>query len=142
MRIDDNSFNHTKSVMEYNVSSFAGNAGKRGELLHGRGDLAAEIFDELPPHTLEALGFIAEEAGGMNDLFQLLAVGLGVVGGGGKLLVETGGDLVDLLVSGLSREDGGDQELEGRIPVESSGGVGIAFAQTGHDLLGASAAVS
>ena len=83
MGVDDDAFVHGEGVAEDDVGGLPADAGELHELRHAARDLAAVALDERPAEALERLGFVAEEAGGLDEGLEILERNLRVMGGGG-----------------------------------------------------------
>jgi hypothetical protein len=131
--IDDDTAGDAEGVGEDDVGRLTGDAGQGGQLLNGARHLAAEVLDEGLAGVLNGPGLVAVEAGRPEVVLQLGERGLGEGAGVGVLGEQAGGDLVDALVGGLGGEDGGHEQLQGRVPVELVACVGVLLPQAGED---------
>jgi hypothetical protein len=131
--IDDDADVLGEGVAEDDVGGFAADAAELGEFVHGLGDAAAVFFDDVGRRFADGFGLVAEEAGGLYELFDVFLGGFGEGLGRGVLFEEGGGDEVDADVGALGGEDGGDEELEGIFVVEGTLGVGVVLFEEGED---------
>src|SRR5262249_39115492 len=86
-------------------------AGKRIEVVQVGRHFAAEALLERTRHSHQALGLGAEESRLVDELLELIGVGVGEVGRRRVALEERRRDLVDGLVRGLRGEDRRYEEL-------------------------------
>lgn len=68
--VDDDAGGDAVPGAEDDVGGFARDAGQLEHLVHSFGDFALEFFDEDAGGADDALGFVAEEACGVDDLFD------------------------------------------------------------------------
>jgi hypothetical protein len=135
--IDDDADVLGEGVAEDDVGGFAADAAEGSELVHGLGDAAGVLFDDVGGGFAEGLGFIAEEAGGLDEFFDVFLGGFGEGLGGGVFFEEGGSDEVDADVGALGGEDGGDEEFDGVFVMEGAMGVGVVLVEEGEDEPGA-----
>src|SRR4051794_23958853 len=81
----------------------------------------------------DVLGLVAEEAGGLDVVFQFLGLGIGEGVGVGIAGKQGGGDHVDTHISALGGEDGRNQQLQGILVIEFAMSVGIELGQAIQD---------
>jgi len=101
---------------------------------------AVVIFQEGAGGALDGAGLVAEEAGGVDLLLDLLLLCCSERLDGTKAAEEPGGDLVDPLVGALGGENRGHQKLPHVLVGQGAVGFGVAPVQAGDDLPGALAA--
>jgi len=135
--VDDDADVLVEGISEDDVGGFSTDAAEGGELLHGVRNLAVVFLDDVGGGAADGGGFGAEEAGGLDDFFDVGLGGFGERFGSGIFFEEDGGDDVNADVSALGGEDGGDEEFIGVAVVESAFGVRIELLEFGEDLGGA-----
>ena len=114
------------------VGGLAPDPGQRHQVLHPRRHLAAVALDQRPGAADDGVGLGPEEAGWLDQLFDVDWVGVGRGGGVWVAGKERQRDLVDPLVSGLRGQDGRDQELQWVGVVELADGFGIEASQASY----------
>jgi hypothetical protein len=87
-----------RPLAEHHVGGLSGHAGQGDEVGHAQWDLAVEALEQRLAHAAHGLGLLAEEAGRLEDLLQLLLGGRHEVGRPGVLREQPRRHLVDLLV--------------------------------------------
>jgi hypothetical protein len=131
--VDRNPFIDSKRIAEDDIGCLASHPWQAPELIHGAGYLAAVIGHHGLGHADEALGLVAEEPGGFDDLFQLGRVGPGQLDRGGVAPEQGGSDQIDPRVGALGREDGGTEQLVGVLVVQRATGVRVGLPEAGED---------
>ena len=121
----------SEGVSEHDVGGLAPHARQGHELLAAARHPPLEALGEGLSDAEQMAGLGALEAQGPQDRLEVLAPGGSQGGGVGVALEELGGDRVDARVSGLGRQDGGHEQLEGAVVVQGAGGVGV----EGHELV-------
>lgn len=123
--VDDDAGLDAVGVAEDDIGGFASDAGEIGEGFEIFGDFAVMLLRDGFGGGNEVLGFIAEKAGGADEVFDVFLLRGGESFGVGVFFKEGGRHHVDADVGALRGEDGGDEELEGARVVEFTMGVGI-----------------
>jgi hypothetical protein len=124
---------YSERVAEHHVGGLPADPGKDHQVRHATGDLAVEALDQRLAEPQHGVRLRPEEAGRLEDGFQLPAVGPGEGDGIGIPGEECRRHLVDHLVRGLRRQDRGDQELEGVGEIQLAVCVGMDVGQlTSH----------
>ncbi len=137
--VDDDARSDAEGCAEDDVGRFSGYARQGEQLLHGAGNLAGELLDDLLAGALNGFGLGAEKSGGADFGFDLARVGVGEIFGLGILREERGSDQIDAHVGGLRGKNRGDQQLKWIVVNEGAGGRGVGFVellQDGADALG------
>ena len=111
--------------------------GERHEIVELRRDLAAEVLLQRRCHPDEVLRLRAEEAGRLDQLLDLVGIGVGEVGRRRVLREQRGRDHVDALVGALRGEDRRDEQLVRVRVVQRAVRVGVQLLQAAHDCVGA-----
>ena len=138
--VDDDAGFDAVGVAEDDIGGFASDAGEVSEVVE-----ILRNFTVMFPHEGfrggdEILGFVAEETGGADEVFDVFLFG-GSECFGVRVFFEKGGrHHVDAHVGALRGEDGGDEKLEGPLVVEFAMGVGVGGAEDAKKLAGASVA--
>ena len=127
--VDDDAFGQTVADTQNDVGGFARGAGDGDELGEGLRNLAVVVGENFAGSALNGFGFIAEEAGGLDEGFELGQSRFGHIGRGRKAAKELGRDHVDANVSTLRGKDGGDEQLPRRAVSERADGVGVGFVE-------------
>ena len=110
--VDDDAGSDAVGAAEDHVGGFSGDAWEGEDLLHGARDFAAKFFDDGFAGAHDRFGFVAEEAGGAEVLFEFVGSGVGEGFRRWIFFVKRGGDLVDTRTSVVWAEsDGGDEEV-------------------------------
>ena len=138
--VDDDAGFDAVGVAEDDVGGFASDPGEMGEGFEFAGDFAFVVVDECLGGGTDIFRFVAEEAGGTDEVFEVFLARGGHAFGVRVFLEEGGGHQVDAHVGALRGEDGGDEELEGAVVVEFAVGVGVGGAEDAKKLAGASVA--
>ena len=136
--VDDHASFDAVGVAEDDVGGFASDTREMGEGFEFAGDLAVMVLNQGLGGGADVFRFVAEEAGGADDFFEVFLARGGHAFGVGEFLEEGGGHQVDAHVGALRGEDGGDEELEGAVVVEFAVGVGVGGAEDTKKLAGAS----
>ena len=123
--VDDDAGLDAVGVAQDDVGGFASDTGKIGQRFEIFRDLAAVLLRDGFGGSDEIFGFVAEEAGGADEVFDVFLLRGGESFGVGVFFKEGGRHHVDADVGALRGEDGGDEELEGARVVEFTMGVGI-----------------
>ena len=121
----------TEGVAEHDVGGLAPHARQGHELLAAARHPPLEALGERLTDAEQMAGLSALEAERPQDRLEVLAPGRPQGRGVGVALEELGGDGVDARVSGLRRQDGGDEQLEGAVMIQGAGGVRV----EGHELV-------
>ena len=127
-------------VAEDDVGGFASDPGEMGEGFEFAGDFASVVVDEGLGGGADIFRFVAEEAGGTDEVFEVFLARGGHAFGVRVFLEEGGSHQVDAHVGALRGEDGGDEELEGAVVVEFAMGIGVSGAEDAKKLAGVSVA--
>ena len=135
--VDDDPGFDAVGVAEDDVGRFASDPGEMGEGSEFAGDFALVVVDEGLRGGADIFRFVAEEAGGADDFFEVFLPRGGHAFGVGEFLEKGGGHQVDAHVGALRGEDGGDEELECALVVEFTMGVGVGGAEDFQDARGA-----
>src|SRR5690606_27579268 len=125
VRVDDDAFRLAERVAQDDVRGLAADAREADQRVHLRRDLAPVLVDQRVRHRDQVPRLAPEEAGRVDELFDLLLLRAGQVLWCRVPREEGGRDLVDPLVGALRREDRGDEELERVLVVERALGVRI-----------------
>ena len=120
-----------EGVAEHDIGGLAPHSRQGHELLAAARDPPLEALGEGLTDAEQVAGLGALEAERPQDRLEVLAPGGSQGGRVGVVLEELGGDGVDARVSGLGRQDGGHEQLEGAVVVQGAGGVGV----EGHELV-------
>ena len=134
MCVHDNAFGFAECNAEDDAGGLAATAVELNKFRHRLWDLAGMAFGDSPATVADGLGFVAEEAGRTNQVFEIS--GAGEISGGPVFGEEGRGDFVDAFIGALGAEDGGDEELERIGVVQGAFGIGIGAAQTGENFAG------
>ena len=129
MGIDDDTGFNAVGVAEDDIGGFASDAGEVSEVLE-----ILRNFTVMFPHEGfrggdEILGFVAEETGGADEVFDVFLFGRSECFGVRVFFEKGGRHHVDAHVGALRGEDGGDEELEGALVVQFAVGVGVGGAE-------------
>ena len=138
--VDDDAGFDAVSVAEDDVGGFASDPGEMGEGFEFAGDFAFVVVDEGLGGGADIFRFVAEEAGGTDEVFEVFLARGGHAFGVRVFLEEGGGHQVDAHVGALRGEDSGDEKLKGPVVVEFAVGVGVGGAEDAKKLAGASVA--
>ena len=98
-------------VAQDQVGGLPAHAGEAEQLLHGSGDLPAELGQEHPGGQDDVPGLGTEETAGVDTGLHILRLRCGQSLQRREPGKETGRDLVDPLVGALGRETGGKEQL-------------------------------
>ncbi|PQM49443.1 hypothetical protein C1Y40_00335 [Mycobacterium talmoniae] len=107
-----------EGIAEDDVGGFAAHPGQGDQLGHGGRHLPVEPFHQSLPEADQRGCLVTEETGGADEVFELGAVGLGVVQRGPIAGEQRRGGQVDALIGALRRQDGGHRQLERRGEVQ------------------------
>jgi hypothetical protein len=135
--IDDDADILVEGVSQDDIGGFSTDAAEGGEFLHGLGDLAVVFLDDVGGGGADGGGFAAEEAGGLDDFFDVGLGGFGECFGGRVFFEEDGSNHIDAHIGALGGEDGGDEEFVSIAMIERAVGVGIKALEFGENLGGA-----
>ena len=138
--VDHNAGFDAVGVAEDDVGGFASDPGEMGEGFEFAGDFASVVVDEGLGGGADIFRFVAEEAGGTDEVFEVFLARGGHAFGVRVFLEEGGSHQVDAHVGALRGEDGGDEELEGAVVVEFAMGIGVSGAEDAKKLAGVSVA--
>ena len=127
--VDDDAGFDAVGVAEDDIGGFASDPGQMGEGFEFAGDFAFVVVDEGLGGGADIFRFVAEEAGGADEVFEVFLARGSHAFGVREFLEEGGGHHVDAHVGALRGEDGGDEELERAVVVEFAVGVGVGGAE-------------
>jgi hypothetical protein len=111
--VDDDTGLDSVGVAEDDVGGFASDAGKIRQGFQIFRDFAIVLLRDGLCGGDEILGFVAEKAGGADEILNVLLLGCGESLGVGVFAEEGGSHQVDADIGALRGQDGGDEELEG-----------------------------
>ena len=118
VRIDRDAFVFTKTRPQNDRCGLAADSLECIELRHRLRNLAVMLIDQSLAHFLDESGFVAIGAAGMDIVFELFARDADIVLGCLEFFVERLRDDVHSNIGTLGAQDGRDQEIERRAPVE------------------------
>ena len=133
VRVNDYSLSFAEADTENDVGGLAGCAGNSDEFGESLRDLAVEVADDFVGCSLDGFGFVAEEAGGADEVFKLGQCCFGHRLRSREAAEEFGRDDVDADVGALSGEDGGDEKFPGRAMGEGAFDFGVGFVESFED---------
>jgi hypothetical protein len=111
MRIDGEARN-VKGHAQHDIGRLSSDPRKGNQISHPRRNLTVKMLHQRSAAGNDRFRFDVEEAGWLDDAFHLERIGVGQRGGVWIPGEEPGGHGIDGAISGLRREDGGDQHLE------------------------------
>jgi len=138
--IDDDTRFDAVGVPKDDVGGFTSDAGEVGEGVEIYRNFAIMFPDEGFRGGNEVLGLVAEEAGGADEVFDILLLCGGKRSGVRVFFEERGRHHVDAHVGALRGQNGGNEELERAVVVQLAMGVGVGGAEDAEQLAGASVA--
>jgi len=121
------------TVTQDTVGCLASHTRQRDEVVKCCRYFTTEPVDEFATARLNVLGLVAKETSGTNVLLQFLLRHSDKVLRRSILLEQGNGDDVHAFIRALRRQNGGDQQLERRGPVQADTGVRISFAKSIND---------
>jgi hypothetical protein len=129
----DGDAGHAEGIAEHDVGRLPPEPGQGHQVLEPGRHLAAEPLGQLLAQAHQRAGLGPVVAGGVDQVLELGPVRPRVGRGIGVAGEQRRGDLVDLLVGGLGREDGRHGQLERRAEVELHPRVGVQLAELAAD---------
>jgi hypothetical protein len=111
-----------------------------GEGFEFAGDFAVMDLNQGLGGGADIFCFVAEEAGGADEVFDILLLCGGKRSGVRVFFEERGRHHVDAHVGALRGQNGGNEELERAVVVQLAMGVGVGRAEDAEQLAGASVA--
>jgi len=132
MGVYDNALGLPVGDTQHDVGGLAADAIELNQVGEPVGNATGVLFGDDPAGVADGAGFVAEETGGANELFEFGRGDNGEIGGGPVAGEQGGGDLVDADIGALGAEDGGDEKLEGVVVAEGALGVGVGGAEAGE----------
>ena len=127
--VDDDAFRFPKGDAEDDAGRLATATGQLDQFRHRGRDLAVVVVGNGPATGADRFGFVMEEAGRFDQVFQLTGRGGGEVGSRPVFGKQGRGDFVHTDVSALGAEDGGDEKLQGICVIQLTANVGISYAK-------------
>ena len=110
--VNDDATGDAVGGSEDDIGGFARNAGELQDFFHRTRDFIAVDLNDCFAGAHDGFGFVAEEAGGANFLFQFGGIGGGEVLRRFVFFEQFLGDFVHANVSALRGEDRGNQQLK------------------------------
>ena len=136
VRVHHDSIGFAVGDTEDNVCGLSRDPGQFQQIVHRVGYFAAVFVRDHPARRLDALGFIAEEAAGVDHGFQFFRSGVGELPGSPVFLEQCRSDGIDHLVRALSGQDRRNQQLKRVFVIQRAFCVRIGSLQSGIDLFG------
>jgi len=130
MGIDRDPFVSPVGISQDDIGGLAPDAGQGAKLLHGVGHLSAVLCHDCLRHSDQALGLVAEEPGGLDDLFELRLSSLSQGSHIGISGEQDRGHQIHPRIGALRREDRRAEQLKGIAMVQRAGCVGIGLLES------------
>lgn len=129
VRVHDDAFCFAVRDSEDDVGSLAPNTGELDQCVQLVGNPPVILIGNDPASFADGAGFVAEEAGGTDDLFQITQRGRGEVRSSLVTGKQRRGDKVDASIRALGTENRRHEELQRVFVAQSATGIGVGSAE-------------
>ena len=103
----------SERLSQHHTGRFSPHAPQGDQLIEVGRDHSSEAFGEITGKLHNRPGFLAVETSGKHRLFHLFQIRFAQIGRGGPSSKQVRRHSVDIVVGGLSRQDGGNQQFPG-----------------------------